>query len=744
MNNDIKVRDLVLVGGGHAHAIVAKMWAMNPLAGVRVTLISKDVDTPYSGMLPGLVSGHYSFDETHIDLIRLCSWCGIRFIQASVETLDLDNKRIHLTGRPPVEYDIISINTGSTPDVETVEGAATFATPVKPVSQFYQHWQTLQQSWQESTQHQHIALVGAGAGGFELLLAMHQRNRESGRNDTFHWIVKSATVLGSHNPGVQRRALKACHERDIQVHLNFDVTRVEQKQLHSHSGQALHYSQLIWCTAACAPSWPAIAGLSTDSRGFISVDVNLRSLSHPQLFAAGDIASQRDSNTPKAGVFAVRQGPILFANLRRTLEGRPLKPYHPQHHFLSLLAFGDKRAIASRGAFCASSGWLWKLKDRIDRAFMAKFNDLGPKSAMPALAPSKLQRTELGPLEQMRCGGCGAKVGASILSKTLQRARKALPPVQREGILLGLDSSDDAAIIETGKSALAQSVDQIRTMLDDPYLFAKIAVNHALSDLYAMGSQPHSALPLITLPYAGEAQQQRELYQVMHAIVEQLNNARCSLTGGHTSEGDDMSIGLAVNGLISTAAATHKSAVKPGQTLIITKALGTGVILAANMQAQARGRDVSHCLASMLQSNASAAKILCDAGVQCMTDVTGFGLIGHLSETLRDSRVNCQLTLTNIPLLPGALALSQQGIESTLLAQNKRAQAHLRVEQSVRNHPAYPLLFDPQTSGGLLAWIDNDKSEAVITSLHRAGLTQARAIASSTASEGEERKIHLL
>jgi len=765
---DIKYKDIVLIGGGHAHAIVVKMWGMRPVPGVRLTLISKDPATPYSGMLPGLVAGHYDIQQTHIDLYRLCSWANVRFICASVTSLNTVEKCISLAQRPDINYDILSINTGSTPNIAHTSGAAEFATAVKPVSQFYRQWQQLQQKMQAATKVLNIALVGAGAGGFELIMAMQHASKaqckyadKAGQQPhQFHWIISGDTVLRGHNKAVQAQALRQCQRAGIKVHFNFLVDRVSAdaivgKTPANGETNSLAVDEVIWCTAAAAAVWPAKAGLALDEQGFIAIEDTLQCCSDPDIFAAGDVATQINSPRPKAGVFAVRQGPVLFANLTRAILQKPLQQHRPQHKFLSILACGDKQAIASRGAISMTGNWVWRLKDKIDQQFMNKFNQLPDKPAM-SLKPcdpilldkpvdflTQLLGSDNSDSEKMRCGGCGAKVGSDILSETLHKVTTDIPVCHREDVIIGLEAPDDAAVISTQGQALAQSVDQFRSIIDDPYLFARIATNHALSDLHAMASQAQSALSIVAMPFAGEAIQKRELYQLMYGVIEELNRAGCTLTGGHTSEALELSLGLTVNGLVNPEALKTKRGVNIGQQLIITKPIGTGVIMAAHMQAKATGEAVQQCIETMLSSNGEAATILTGFGCTAMTDLTGFGLIGHLLEMLKSSQLQCNLLLEKIPTITGAQQLSDLGFSSSLLEKNIAARRAIKDEQHWRKLPQYPLLFDPQTSGGLLAWVDQDQAIACIEALQVAGYSSACIIGEAVADTADPAMLNL-
>ncbi len=751
-------RDLLLIGGGHSHALILKMWAMQPMAGVRLTLISPASLTPYSGMLPGLVAGHYNFEDTHIDLARLCQYAGARFIQAQVTGLDLQHKQVELLRdgsdqTHKLGFDLLSINSGITPDISAV-GDTTLITPVKPISQFYPRWQSLLEKLEQpqNSSPQAIAVVGAGAAGVELILAMQHRLRHCSAPLEFMLINQGQELFPQHPRAWRKKITALLSARKIQLHNNFSVSRIDRDnpqsdsstavdtaaiRLSNHQGRALTCHHLFWCTGAKAASWPAETGLAVD-RGFIAVNQHLQSLSHPFVFAAGDIALQQDHANPRAGVYAVRQAPTLFTNLRRYLLQQPLKRYRPQKTFLSLLACGDKTALGCRpgSVFPVLSGdWVWRWKNHIDQKFMTMFSQL------PAMSPSADSDTPAATitnssadgqpqqaLDNMRCGGCGAKVGAKILGRVIRQ----LQSLEQDNILLGLHSGDDASATRVPAGKLwVQSVDVFRALLsglDDPFRLGQIAAEHALSDLFAMHAQPHSAQAIITLPYGADAIVERDLQQLMNGAVEVLNRHGCSLTGGHTSEGAELSIGFSVNGLADETSLLHKQGPVLGHQLILTQALGTGCLFAAHGQHRAQGVWIEAALQAMGQSNRRAAEIFSAQGASACTDITGFGLAGHLTEMLKGSSVDARLRLDQLPALTGAIDCLQQGLSSSLQAQNQRIESIIDGPEPLRHHPAYPLLFDPQTSGGLLACVPRENTQACLAALKDAGYDCARVV----------------
>lgn len=767
------LRDLVLVGGGHSHVGVLRMFAMKPEPGVRITVICTDIDTPYSGMLPGYISGHYSFDEVHIDLGRLCAFAGARLYHDAVVGIDRKNQKVICQNRPPVAYDLLSINIGSTPQVQHIEGAPTLAVPVKPIAQFNQRWLALldkARQWPSHRGRMTIAVVGGGAGGVELLLSMQYRLRHElkalGRSPEdlkFVLLTSGDTILPTHNPGVRARFAKVLQERNVEVHTHAEVVQVSPGCLHTRDGRTFDADETMWVTQAGGPAWLQSTGLALDDKGFILVHPQLQCLNDPLVFAAGDIASLMERPLEKAGVFAVRMAKPLAENLRRSLRGQKLLAYHPQRHWLALISTGNRYAVASRGPWGFGGDWVWRWKDRIDRQFMRRFTELPDmateapgtnlQTAMRSMgqllkdiqAQGKAPTTRLSLTSEeslqaisaiaMRCGGCGAKVGANILS----RALGSLQPVERPDVLIGLHSPDDAAVVRVPPGmAVVQTVDFFRAFIDDPYLFGKVAANHALGDIFAMGGEPQTATAVVTVPPGLESKVEDLLTQMMGGAIEVLNAAGCALVGGHTGEGAELALGFAINGLIDEKmdSVMRKGGMQPGNVLLLTKPMGTGTLFAAHARHAAKGRWIAAALQSMVQSNQQGAAILRTHGATACTDLTGFGLLGHLVEMTRPSGVDAELNMSTLPLLDGAVDCVKAGIVSSLQPANVRLRRALRNADEFVSDPRYPLLFDPQTAGGLLASVPAAQAAACVQALKAAGYAHTAIIGRITA-QGE-------
>lgn len=369
------MKQLVLVGAGHAHAQVLLGWAQAPVPGVQLVVASPQALAPYSGMVPGWLAGRYRYDEIVIDFAALCARAGARWVSAELQRLDAPRRRLQLSTGEELPYDLLSLNVGSTLDEPACPGATVL--PLRPLSALYARYEALLQAWRDGSagtgsRPWQITAVGGGAAGFESLLAVLSRLRalQPGRELQARLLSRGTQLLPGLAPAARRAALAALRRAGVQVQLG-------QAWPGAEAGAEIPPTDLLlWATGAQAQAWQRDAwrrgALAVDDAGFVRVDATLRSLSHPQVFAVGDCATG-SRPLPKAGVYAVRQGPVLARNLRAALGQGTAQRYTPQHHFLALLATADGRAIASRGRFGLEGAWAWRWKDRIDRGFIRRF-----------------------------------------------------------------------------------------------------------------------------------------------------------------------------------------------------------------------------------------------------------------------------------------------------------------------------------------------------------------------------------
>lgn len=758
-------KDLVLVGGGHSHALVLRKMGMLPWpANVRLTLITNLADTPYSGMLPCHISGLYDFDTAHIDLRPLTRFANCRLIMDEMVGLDADGQKVLCKNHPPIAYDTLSIDVGSTPTKSQVPGAAQYAIPAKPVPNLLRAWKQYLEGLERSLSQTPntpatISIVGGGVGGVEMAFAMQIRlqallqkcgstQQQQKQQIAVHLFQRGARLAKGRNQWTQRMVERLCREKGIVVHTGESVCEVTEQSVRCESGRVVECDRTFWVTNASAPPWLKTTTLSLTENGFIAVKDTLQICSHPNIFAAGDVATMVNHHRPKAGVFAVRQGPPLYENLKRQALAQPLKDFKPQRRYLNIIDTDTTTSIASWGPFAVHAKWCRAWKDSIDKKFMSLFSEFPEMDA-------EGKATAMQSKETMHCTGCGSKVGANVLHSALSRVRQEATEnaatdsthwPYRNNIYAGLDAPDDAAVVQVPAGMLAvHTVDQFTALVDDPFIFGQICVNHCLSDLFAMGATSHNALALATIPYGTNAKQEEILYQLLSGTLTALAASKTFLVGGHTTEGPTLSLGFACNGWIDPEQVWRKSGMAAGQSLILTKALGTGTLFAADSQLQTKGRWIEGAIASMVQSNQAAANCLKEWGATACTDVTGFGFAGHLKEMVHASSVNVRLDLSQLEYLPGAAQTLEKGIFSTLHSRNlDNAIQHIDCGRTPTHLPTVQVLFDPQTSGGLLASLPSEQTERCLQQLHCLGYTQSRcvgtveAISSDVASAGND------
>ncbi len=374
------MKQLLLAGGGHSHVEVVRRFGLAPPRDAGVVLASPARYTAYSGMLPGLIAGHYEFRDCHIDLEALCRSAGVTFRQAEVTGLELARNRAVFKDGSEMLFDWLSLDVGSVPNTTGAAGRFQFnpnhVLPVKPVSALLAGLDRLIAAAQSAPQS--IVTVGGGAGGVELTLAVHHRLRDRhGASVRFSLVTDAPAILPSHPAAAGRLFERLLAERGIGLLCGSRAVGTETGMLRLENGTRLAADWILWATSATAPAWFAASGLTTDARGFVLVNDALQSVSHANVYAAGDCASMNGRPLPKSGLYAVRQGPPLAANLRNALTGIAPVRYSPQRYALSLISTGDRHAVACWGPFALEGGWAWRWKDRIDRRFVARYRGTG-------------------------------------------------------------------------------------------------------------------------------------------------------------------------------------------------------------------------------------------------------------------------------------------------------------------------------------------------------------------------------
>ncbi|MDD1632933.1 MAG: FAD-dependent oxidoreductase, partial [Methylococcaceae bacterium] len=493
------VSDLVLLGGGHANIQVLKMLAMKPIGGLRITLISDQTHSPYSGMIPGYLAGYYSYEECHFDLRRICEELGQRFIKAKIIGIDPQRKKIQLENRAEVGYDCASINVGIAP--KSIEHSspetALKLIPLKPISKFITHWDRLMADLKtyKGSDSLELAVVGAGASGVEISIILKMLIDQNKWNAAVTLIHRHEYLVSAKDLVAQRRLSDTLKELGIKVFKNTQALKEQANGLVLKDEQGLIQTQdfyrVLTATQASAPKWFKPSGLPVSQDGFVKVTGKLLVENEHALFAAGDCVHFSPSPLKKAGVYAVRQGMVLEHNIRAYFTGKSeLKTFHPKKNVLSLITIGERKALVHQDS-SSILRWmwpslLWTVKDGIDRRFMKRFQGqtlrVKPQHFIKVMPVPK---STLVPedWESNICGGCGSKLAASTLTLSLNKL--GIP--KDDAVLLGVKDGEDCALTRfSGEYLCLQTIDQLRSFISDPYLLGQIATQHALSDIFAM------------------------------------------------------------------------------------------------------------------------------------------------------------------------------------------------------------------------------------------------------------------
>jgi len=362
------MKRLVLLGGGHAHVNVMKSFAENKID-ADVTLITPYLRQVYSGMLPGWVAGHYQLDDVTIALAPLAKTAGATLIETFCSGLDLTRQEVICRNGERVAFDYLSIDTGSVAHTATIVGAEKM-TAIRPIEDFIVAMTSLKQAienHQQAGKPTKISVVGAGAGGVEIALALQYVYQHEGVTVS---LISAANTLPS---ATTKHVVAALKRANIVVYSGVAAAQVTDAHVVLTNGDTLEADYVVAALGAKAPTWPNQAMLACDKQGYIITNEYLQSISHANVFAAGDVATIANAPRPKSGVYAVRAGPPLAANLRRAISSEMLKPYTPQTRSLYLISTGEKHAIGAWGNFSWQGKWVWRWKDKIDRAFIAKY-----------------------------------------------------------------------------------------------------------------------------------------------------------------------------------------------------------------------------------------------------------------------------------------------------------------------------------------------------------------------------------
>ena len=691
-------KDLILLGAGHANIEVIKYLGNLKLDGLRITLISKNYNTTYSGMVPGYIEGIYNWEDINIDLIQLSYQYNINIIISEVLKISAKKRKIFLKNRPPIKFDFLSINLGIRSNVNNIHGAKENALFLKPISEIKTTILSILKSKSEN-----ITIIGGGAAGVEVSLALRDRFRKNNINKNIILISKYNTLMKNYPFNVRNSLKSELIKNKIKILFDSKITKINKTSIVINDHKKLKCSCAILATDALPPDVVNKSDLKISKDGFISVLNTLQSNTSTNIFASGDIADIEDYKLAKAGVYAVRQSKILKRNLERIYKNKNLYKYKPQKSYLSIIGITNGKALANKYFFAFKGKFFWKLKRYIDKKFIEKYKDFksNEKNFVPSI--DSIEPSEY----DMQCAGCGSKIPQTVLKKVFSQNLQ--------------EGSFDANDVK-GANRLVHTVDTITSIIDDLYLLGKIAAKHSLNDLIASNSGLLSVQMVLGIPQALNRIQERDIYQIKEGANSIFNEFGVTISGGHSYsiEEGKSTVGFSLIGKKNTIS---KNNLKKNQKLKIfmTGRLGTALVMAALKYKIISGKYYNEVITEMTNSNFLIYTLFKKHMINNITDISGFGLALHLQNLLLRNKMfkGANIYLNKIPMLEGAKEAIKKNVSSSLSYSNKNI-INNDLKVLIKDKKYLNILFDPQTSGGFL-FIINNKNK-IINEMKRKGI----------------------
>ena len=679
-------KQLVLIGGGHSNVQVLRRLCMHQYKGLNVILISESFGAIYSGMTPGYIEKLYSLDEITIDLQRLCFNAGATFIKDKVVSLDENNQILHLKESPSISFDILTINSGSISNKQTIHIINdSKIISVKPIGSLVSKLEKIDEVIEKSSQKK-ISIIGGGIAAFELGFALQKRYFGKISIDI---ISKQPLVEKNLNATSINKIKKIAKKMGIKL-ISKQVISINNSEIEVDDEEVIHSDLILLSTGASLPEWLVKSNLEMDEN-FVAVNQQLQSLNFKNIFVSGDAASIQNSTRPKSGVMAVRQGEILKDNLFLFLQNKDLKKFKPQKNWLYLIGTYKNSAVLNYFNFSFEGKWCWALKKIIDLNFMKKFSFPGKTDMKKKIFNLNENKDDI---PKMFCQGCGSKVSKNTLINFLssQKTNKEL---------------SDATEIEFKQNNILQTIDHIKLFKSfNPYDFGIISYLHSQNDILAAGGSVHSLSISIGVPFSKNLVENFYLEYFMRGIQKEAARDGAIIASGHSYQTDEPAITITMNGIVSHK--SNKSLAAEGNLIYLSKPLGSGYLLAAYFQNSKllTAADFKILLSYLKTGNDLAAKSGFSSGSQLMTDISGFGLASHLGDICQSSNLSAEIQLNKHILMNHKLEILKN-FESSGYKNNYFSS--FNSIDITDDHPLLKIIFDPQTNGPLLIAIDKEK-----------------------------------
>ena len=681
-------KQLVLIGGGHSNVQVLRKLCMHEYKGLNVILISESYGAIYSGMTPGYIEKLYSLDDTTIDLQRLCFNAGATFIKDEVVEMDENNQTIYLKNNPLISFDILSINSGSISNKQTIHlENDSKVISVKPINNLVSKIKLIDEIIEQSSQKK-VSIIGGGVASFELSFALHKRY-----NGNISLDIISEHLLEEKN--LNKSSINKIKKIAQNIGINLiskNATAINNSEIKINHEDIVHSDLILLSTGASLPEWLAQSKLEINEN-FVAVNQCLQSLNFKNIFVSGDAASIQNFKRPKSGVMAVRQGEILKDNLILFSQNKSLKKIQPQKNWLYLIGTKKNSAILNYFNFSLEGKWCWLLKKLIDLNFMKKFSFPG-QTDMNKKIFNLIENKE--DIPKMYCQGCGSKVSKNTLVNYLANQKTN-------------NELSDATEIKFNHRDILQTIDHIKLFNSfNPYDFGIISYLHSQNDILAAGGSVHSLSVSIGVPISENLVESFYLEYFMRGIQNEVTKDGALLASGHSYQTEEPAITITMNGSISQK--SNKSLATEGDLIYLSKPLGTGYLLAAYFQNSKllSISDFEILLTYLKTGNDLAAKSGFSCGSQLMTDISGFGLASHLGDICQSSNLSAQIDLGSDILINTKLEILKNFKSSGYKNNYSSSINSIDIEA---NHPLLKIVFDPQTNGPLLIAIDKEKKD---------------------------------
>ena len=681
-------KQLVLLGGGHAHVQVLRKLCMNFYNGLHVILINNSQESAYSGMTPAYIQDFYKIKEIMIDLQRLCFNAGVTFINDEVIQLQSEKKKVILKNRPSIHYDLLSINTGCISKKNNIiihDNSKNIF--IKPINNLIKNLNTLNEII-KNTNNTKINVIGGGVAAFEIGFAIRKRFQNK---VSISIISKNILLEKNLNTKTITELKKISENMNISLK-EHDVIEIKKDELLLSNGEIFPSDLNLISTGAEIPEWIQNTSLEKID-GFIGIKANLQSINDENIFAAGDVASIQDYRRPKSGVMAVRQGQILKENIFLKIQGKKLKKFRPQKNWLYIIGTYPNKALLNYMHFSFHSKWCWILKKWIDKSFLKKFSFPNKLNMKKKIISENFEN----PNQEMYCQGCGSKISKITLIDYLSENSKN-------------NELADSSIVKFSNNQILQTVDHIKLFNSiDPFDFGIISYLHSQNDIIAAGGSVHSINISVGVPFGEGNTEIFYLNSFMKGIeyLAKLDNA--SIISGHSYQTFEPGITINMNGTYEHE--SKKTLAKENNLLYLSKPLGVGYLLAAYFKNSdlLDSQDFNQVLSSMKLSNKNAAEIAKKHQTKSMTDISGFGLASHLGDICKSSGLTANIHLDAKLLINSNLEILKK-FQSTGYRNNYQSVSHYI--KSEGNNPYLDILYDPQTNGPLLMIIDENKKDS--------------------------------